>query len=616
MTLLHVLTASPKTPAEAEHALLQLGRMQPAPDRTPLLFCDLPDTEAVRMPEDDALIRRLQVGIASLAQSIGKPPLLLVRRRAWDDAARAYLGAGQQNDPLLVVAQLMLNGKTTASFDAENFAPDTIKGQFNAVLFSPVHLSCTPDTPARMVKWLDKTRVGCVKARVIFRKDDFPPLLDRLAARGFSFRPASVRQQTNNQNICVQNAQIPMLFTLDALKTAFLDDAKLVSCVIADDCIFVSERHPSLREQMRSAHGHYIRRPVEAWTPLAQLFLLFASAFWGIPSMAYIALLVPEIFAIVQPAQWPGILVRTAFLPAHGVSALDALLRLLFARSPVFRIVLPAWLRGCTACIVAGTPLLLLAVRSTYALMPLLPLSLFWFSTPLLSQALHQPSRERIPLRPKEKDALLFEARSLYSPNEVPAQNASVYILCACGACMLGLHDPDEAARKAQTLLPNAQPRTGFEQACLLAAAQFFKEHLHACDASLRSLPAQIEALVHAAEPPKEALLLSALIRVARDQLSTPSAITLLQGLPFVDDANALFLPKRFWPPFCEENLTLPLTHPHGYLLEHADVPSDRAHVAVRFLSLCAALADHPFAALLMRSPVIAPYAPLLDQLA
>lgn len=114
---------------------------------------------------------------------------------------------------------------------------------------------------------------------------------------------------------------------------------------------------------------------------------------------------------------------------------------------------------------------------------------------------------------------------------------------------MLGLLEPDEAARQMTALLPDlsSAPLDAHETACALAAAPWLADILDG--AQVRS---------------------------------------------------ALFLPLR--------RIRVPsvVTHPHGFLAlpDKAKTPDD----AWAFLMLCDALCAHPFYPLFWRSPVAAPY--------
>ena len=121
-----------------------------------LLLCDLPDAGAATMPGDAPMLRRLQSGVMSMNARSGGGFFLLVRRRVWDDAQRAYLGENQSVSYRHVVARLISCGEADAVFDAATISPASLKGCFSHVLFSEVTLSCTPDLPARMLDALNR----------------------------------------------------------------------------------------------------------------------------------------------------------------------------------------------------------------------------------------------------------------------------------------------------------------------------------------------------------------------------------------------------------------------------------------------------------------------------
>ena len=83
-------------------------------------------------------------------------------------------------------------------------------------------------------------------------------------------------------------------------------------------------------------------------------------------------------------------------------------------------------------------------------------------------------------------------------------------MLTACAGRMLGVLETDEAARRVASALLQAQglidairadepegaPAVeASELACALASAQFLRENMGDCDAALRTLPTEIEAL-------------------------------------------------------------------------------------------------------------------------
>ena len=97
MSLLCVLSAAPRTPAQVRPLARRLLSMRPCADAL-LLLCDLPDAFSEVMPEDAPLLRALQSAVMAADARCPGHFLLLVRKRVWDDAARLYLG---ENQPLL-----------------------------------------------------------------------------------------------------------------------------------------------------------------------------------------------------------------------------------------------------------------------------------------------------------------------------------------------------------------------------------------------------------------------------------------------------------------------------------------------------------------------------------
>ena len=168
---------------------------------------------------------------------------------------------------------------------------------------------------------------------------------------------------------------------------------------------------------------------------------------------------------------------------------------------------------------------------------------------------------------------------------------AALRMLAACAGCMLGVLEPDEAARQTQVLL-TAEPAVDspVENAAHLVCAQFLRERMADCDAALRALPAQLEEYAR---------------KKAGTQTPFPSASQ-------DDPLAALFLPLGPAGRTAQHAMTLPLTHPHTYLKHLLPDGNPTGDSLARFLALAAAALDHPFHALLLRSPVAAPYAVML----
>ena len=169
MSLLCVLSAAPRTPAQVRPLARRLLSMRPCADAL-LLLCDLPDAFSEVMPEDAPLLRALQSAVMAADARCPGHFLLLVRKRVWDDAARLYLGENQPLLPMQTVAALLAHGHASSVFAAASFSPASLAGQFSAALFCPADVSCAPDVPRRMLAALGES--GLLAARVL------PPLAD------------------------------------------------------------------------------------------------------------------------------------------------------------------------------------------------------------------------------------------------------------------------------------------------------------------------------------------------------------------------------------------------------------------------------------------------------
>lgn len=620
--LLHVVAACVHTQAEAEDAVRLLRRAAPVQAdeaRTMLLFCDLPDADAPKLPSDDLLIRTLQSGVMSMAKAGSCRILLLVRSRVRQAALRLYAGVSQTESPRQVVADLLAQGRTQTRFDAATFSPASLKGAYAAVLFSDLSLACTPDTPARMLEALSASRHGCVCAAVLPRREYPHSALSRLFQihpSGFSLSPIRAAQLDALHTHKLSPGDAPMLCRSDALLSAV---STAFAAPLAPGCVFVRRKAPVLRDCFAAYRRRLLHLPLRhAALPPLQLALLFFCALTGKPLLAALALL-PECCALLRVRMLPGALLRAALLPLTAFVALDTLLARAFARRRfLFRI--PDGLITPLGCVLPGAALLVLALCSARALVPLLPLSLLWLSAPLLIPALDAPTLERIPLHPDQQAQLRSTAESAFFDADPAAHAAGRSasprsMLAACAGCMLGLLEPDEAARRVQALFASAiiETPSAADLAALLASAQYLRERMGDCDAALRALPAQIEQYALRADPPREDSTLAAFLRAAMRQES--SAFSLRQPH---DDAplDAVFLPLGPSSSAVRHPLTLPLTHPHTYL-RRIQLACDQPEIAPdpldRFLVLAAAALAHPFYPLLMRSPVCAPYAPLLN---
>lgn len=649
--LLHVILMSPSSPAQADDALRCLrraGGRGGRDGRTLLLFCDLPEADAIKTPQDEPIVRRLQSGVMAMERRQPGRFLLLVRRRAWDDAARAYLGEGQAHSPRRVIAELLADGSTQAVFDAASFSPASLKGRFEAVLFADGRLACTPDTPVRMASCLKDAPDGRVGGIVVPYRSEPETVLGRLMRMGYAPSPIRAARRMSLARHSLVPEDGPTMYAAAALSRMLPapderdekhGDAAVPApvppaagefpCPVAQNCFFVHRLPPTLPGLLADFRAHCLREGGgEALLPIVQMLLLALSAATGSAPLAALAVVLPEAPALLHLRQAPCALVRTALLPIHAAIALDALFSRALARSTRIRLRVPDSLYTSHGCALLGAMLLIAAFFSAQALVPLLAVSLLWLCAPLLLPALASPTRERIPLDADELAQLRTLAESEFY-GLPPETHPSRQMLAACAGCMLGTLEPDEAARRVQALLveiasstaqpadPGIVPRTAIDQASVLCCAQFLRERMGDCDAAMRSLPAQLEALVSAQPPPAEEGLLPAFLRAARTEDTSPDAIDALRGAQGGDPLETLFLPLASARTAPQHALTLPLTHPHTYLRRRLLLSSPEASPASdptdRFLCLCAAALAHPFAALLMRSPIVAPYVPVLS---
>ena len=591
-SLLHVISFALRTQADADDALRQLRRLS-ANDaaHTLLLFADFHAAGAASLPDDAPLLRRLQSGVMAMNARRPGRYLLLARRRVWDDATRQYLGWEQPLSCREVIAQLLQSGQTSAVFDAATVSPASLKGRFDAVLFSGMELSCTPDTPARMLAALDHAPCGRVAAPIRHPRAYPETVFARLVRTcGFSLTPVSAARETLLARDELLPTDSPTMYTAGALTASLSSPAS--AAPRAEGCFFM-RRAPLTLAAFFSAHRlHALRHTdLQSFLPLVQLALLVASALTGVPLLTALALL-PEALALLRPRLLPGALLRTALLPITAAVSLDALLCRLFARSRWIRLRLPRSIISAQGCMLMGAVLLPLAIASVQALVSLLPILLLWLGAPLLLPALDSPTLERIPLAEDQRARLRTMAESAYfdAAQETHAP-AALRMLAACAGCMLGVLEPDEAARQTQALL-TAGPAVDspVENAAFLVCAQFLRERMADCDAALRALPAQLEEYAR---------------KKARTQPPFP-------GASQDDPLAALFLPLGPAGRTAQHAMTLPLTHPHTYLKHLLPDGNPTGDSLARFLALAAAALDHPFHALLRRSPVAAPYAVMM----
>ena len=585
MSLLCVLSASPRTPADVCLLSRRMRSMRPSADAL-LVLCDLPDAFAEVMPEDEPLLRALQSAVmAADARQPGRF-LLLVRKRVWDDAARLYLGENQPISPMQTAASLLDHGQAHVSFAAASFSPASLAGQFSAVLFCPDSVSCAPDVPRRMLAALDASDgIGLLAARVLPPRDDRTPLLARLPDFSFSEGLSALRfGLARRQRALISDG------VLLASSNAFplLEKAPhLDACPLWAENAFAADDAPSLQQSFRqTARFFYMlcRLPSPTWlhrfmllAPMLRLFLLVLAAVTGWESLAILALLEP--YALLHPRLLPATLVRAAFLPMTAACAFNAWFAHKLARSPLLRIRFPRGAQTPGACAVCGAALIPISFLSLHAFAPLLFVSLLWLAAPPLFRALNLPETERIPLSSDERVRTLQLAREAFDApvdHAVPGRS----MLVACGGCMLDFLEPDEAARRMLALLPDlkSRPFDVHEAACALTAAQYIRERMGDCDAALRDLPAQIEQVCM---PEDIASWLAVILDGAQAQ-------------------NALFLP------LCRVRASCFITHPHGFLAlpDKAKTPDD----SWAFLMFCDVLCAHAFFPLFWRSPAAAPF--------
>lgn len=611
----HILTGVIRNEAEAAQAVRDLRRL-PARSQTQghiLLFCLLPDAPGAQMPGDAAIIRTLQSGVMSMRARSAVRYDLIVLARAWSPASRAYAGDPGWDARFSILRNLLTRGETGAAFAAATISPEALHQRFQscrAVLFSSLSHACTPDTPYRMLDALSASPCGCVCAPV-YEKREYPQsVLSRFLAAGFSLCPTLPTLQR------IERRDWPQMVSAAALKTA-----RPETIPPAPGCAFFRRHAPSLSSLLAGFHRICLQRGgLFAALPLAQLGLLLLSAASG-SRLLLAAALLPELPALAHLSALPCALLRFALLPASALSALDALLMRATAQTKYLRLRVPPSLQRANGSLVLGLFLLAAAFRGVHALPALLPLSFLWLSAPLIHPALNRPTLARIPLQPEQLARLRNEAEGLYfSVCSHPAKTDELPLrmLCEAAGCMLRQTEPDEAARRAQALLAKYTagahpPADAVGQAALLVCAQYFREHMHACDAALRPLPAEIESLVLSMPPPEGDSRLSRFLLAARQESSAAFSAHPFQPSAPLDLLFLPLLPARDMP---RHALTLPLSHPHAYLARQD--PTDPKHEEAagspgRFLAAAAAALSHPFYPLFMRSPVAAPYAALLS---
>lgn len=615
--LLHVLHFELQSTAEID-VILRMAR-QTCPKNgghSLLLFCDLGAADAMTLPGDAPMLRKLQSGVMAINARSACDILLLARRRVWDDASRAYLGAEQQTPCHEIIAQLVTVGETSAVFDAATVTPASLKGRFSSVLFSNLRLACTPDTPQRMEEALAQSDLPCLYARVLENRSYPQTALSRLyLCAPFSLSPLCAARRDRLRRKGFGDEGAPAIYTSKAL--AALLNEPLSAAPTIPECFFVRRSVPSLPDLFREHRQQCLYgKTLHAMLPIVQCTLLFFCAVTGLPWLAALALLPAELWALAHPRLLPGSLLRLALLPLTACVSLDALLCRALARSRLIRLRVPDALMTPQGCALFGAALLPAALVSAQALVPLLPVALLWLAAPLIIPALGTPTIERIPLSSDQLRQIKALAESTFFDSADAPCPPSVRMLAACAGSMLGLLEPDEAARQIQSQLNASSPISASDCAAQLAAAQYLRENMGDCDAALRELPAAIER--HALTLPLERSSgsLFTLLCAARQELSSPMASQRLARCETPEPLDLLFLPMQRSKDTPLYPVSLPLTHPHTFLKRQLLAPDTAARpsdAARRFLFLAAAALGHPFHALLMRSPVAGPYMPLLS---
>ena len=352
-----------------------------------LLFCDLPDAPCAKLPQEDSLIQALHSGIKSMNMHHADSCFLLVRRRVWDDAARQYLGRGQRLSCREVIAQLLLQGESSASFESASIMPASTRDRWEAVLFSDISIICTPDTPVRTAAYLEKHKLAAVGLRILPRREYPHSALEHLSGHmPFSLSPLHAAKEYALAQQGQVSADQPILYTLQALSVIQMRQP----APVAPQCCFTRKHAPD----WPSIFSHYRRlcriAPLSnACVPLIQLACLAAAAVFGIPLFAVCALL-PELWTLFQPSAWPSALLRIALLPLTAPHALDVLLCRLLARSALLRLRVPSLLFSPLVCLFAALALLAAAFVSVYALVSVLPFVMLWLCMPVLYPVLDQ----------------------------------------------------------------------------------------------------------------------------------------------------------------------------------------------------------------------------------
>ncbi|MBQ9741415.1 MAG: hypothetical protein IJV91_10835, partial [Kiritimatiellae bacterium] len=217
LSMLHVLHFTLSSETSVADALRAARHVSPkGKRRCVLLFAFLRDADAESLPLDAPMLKKLQSGVMAMnARSKGEF-LLLVPRRMWDDASRAYLG--EKRSCKEVVAQLIKTGETDAVFAAATVSPSSLKGRFSHILFSDLSLSCTPDMPDRMLEALDRFSSGCVCAHIRERNVFPQTALARVCKGGpFALSPLLCAKTDRLLRKGFACPDAPILYTAEAL---------------------------------------------------------------------------------------------------------------------------------------------------------------------------------------------------------------------------------------------------------------------------------------------------------------------------------------------------------------------------------------------------------------
>lgn len=612
LAVLHARVASVEDAVDAVRALRRCAPRDGAPDCAHLLLCDLPAAVGARMPEDVPILRALQSGVMAMDARRPGRFMLIVRGRVWNDAARCFLGDTQDETPALAAARLIAGQKLDASLAAASVSPASLQGRFDAVLLHGASLACTPDTPARMLRRMEALGADALRGRVMLPVARWDTPLRRLFALGYT--PSAVQAARRFVAPACPDADAPVLYRVDALaRLADMPPRDWPSVeAVAEGCLFLWRNPPALASLLRAYRMTCLRAGGgAALLPVVQFALLFTSALAGSPVLALMAFLLPELPALRHVARLPCALVRTALLPLHAALAGDALLARAFARSPGLRLCVPRALMTPEGCALCGAALILAALAGAGALVPLLFIGLLWLAAPLLVPALDLPAVQRVPLTDGEAQSLRDAALAAWRARPEDAQPAARMLDAVLG-CMLGALEPDEAARIAQAQLERPiAAHSAAQQASLLCAAQFFRERMADCDAALRALPGRIEAMADALPLPNGDSRLAVFLRAARTSSGSTAVRTLLRTSP-TEAGDAPFLPPDYPRRRPGDARLLPLTHPHAFLRALPDAADAAALDDAGYLCLVTAALGHPLHGLLMRSPVCAPFAPLL----